>query len=124
MIDIKKIILGIAVTGLLSGCGSSLEEQIEGVKWQADGGKALQFLRFVGGEMQHCSMRTLSQWKIALSYEVDGRKLIMMDSNSEKKIEIDVVVEGNGDGRILIIDYPEKGVKKFAVSTANEFCPT
>ena len=121
--NIKKIILVCAAAGLLNGCGSNLAEQIEGVKWQADSGKKLKFLRFIGGEMQHCSMKTMSQWKTASSYEIDGKKLIMIGTEPGQKTETDVTVEGKDNGRILILNHPEKGPQKFAISTA-EFCPT
>jgi len=120
---IKYIILASAVVGLLSGCSANLAEQIEGVKWQADGGKKLQFLRFVGGEMQHCSMDTLSQWKKAVSYKIGDKKLTMIGKTPDQSIDIDITIEGKGNGRILTLNYPKKGPQIFAISTVQEVCP-
>ena len=114
---IKQTALISVMAGLLTGCGSNLSDQIEGIKWapvNSSGGA--QVNRFVNGKFQLCKTKK-GAWETKGTYEIDGDFIILRRGDKEQRKSISLVKKGSGKQDTLTI-----GTQSW-LSIETKYCP-
>jgi len=94
----EKKVSGSAPVPVTSGL--ILPEQIEGVRWTADGRDERQMVRFVDGQFSGCRAR-IGEWKTIGTYDLDGNAMILRKQGKEQRMELSMT--GEGDEMIFIL---------------------
>ena len=123
-----KKIIPIAVFAVfilfVQGCGNTIAEQVEGIKWidnHSQLGETQAYTLFTGGEVRSCTKKT-GNWQNIARYEINQDTLILYpDGNQKKKKSFSISFKGKGNEKILILGVDSKTIE-FPVATSAD-CP-
>ena len=120
-----KKTIPVAVFALfIQGCGNTIAEQVEDIKWidnYSKLGKTEAYTQFSGGEVRSCTKKT-GEWQTIARYEINQATLILYpEGKQDKKISYAISFNGKGKEKTLLLGIDNKTME-FPVATSAD-CP-
>ena len=107
----KKIIPVVVFALFSQGCGNTIAEQVEGIKWKDNHskiGNVQAYTSFKDGEVRSCTNKT-GKWATVAHYEINQNKLILQPGDEQKKKKsFTINFKGQGDEKILMLGIGDK----------------